>query len=86
MLTTFRPVVTTYEWLDGRLAVLARHVHRDRRPGAGGGRRAGGDTLSEHVWKWFAIKGKPTGYKMRRFVLLAFWAWLTIHFFTGGWV
>ena len=45
-----------------------------------------GDTLSEHVWKWFAIKGKPTGYKMRRFVLLAFWAWLTIHFFTGGWV
>ena len=45
-----------------------------------------GDTLSEHVWKWFAIRNKPSGYRLRRFVFLAFWAWLSIHFFTGGWV
>ena len=45
-----------------------------------------GDTLSEHVWHWFSIKGKPRGYKLRRLAFLAFWAWLTVHFFTGGWV
>ncbi len=45
-----------------------------------------GDTLSEHVWKWFGIKGKPKGYKWRRFAFLSFWAWLSVHFFTGGWV
>jgi hypothetical protein len=45
-----------------------------------------GDTLSEHVWRWFSIKDKPKGYRLRRFGFLAFWAWLTVHFFTGGWV
>ena len=45
-----------------------------------------GKTLSEHVWAWFAIRGKPRGYKMRRFVLLGFLAWLVTHFLTGGWV
>lgn len=45
-----------------------------------------GDTLSEHVWKWFSIKDKAKGYRRRRFAFLAFWAWLTVHFFTGGWV
>jgi hypothetical protein len=52
-----------------------------------------GDTLSEHVWKWFGIGevGKPrpeiTGWvRARRFGLLAFMAWLTVHFVTGGFI
>lgn len=52
-----------------------------------------GDTLSEHVWKWFGIglNGKPrppvTGWvRLRRFSLLAFMAWLSIHFLTGGFI
>ena len=45
-----------------------------------------GDTLSEKVWRWFSVKGKPRGYKMRRFALLTFMVWLTTHFLTGGWV
>jgi len=51
-------------------------------------RRERGDTLSEHVWKWFHLVGsKSTLTKwqaLARFVFLAFWAWLTIHFLTGG--
>jgi len=48
-----------------------------------------GDTLSEHVWKWFATSqgstGKPSGWvRARRFTLLAFMAWLSVHFLTGG--
>lgn len=45
-----------------------------------------GDTLSEHVWKWFGIKDKPSGYKWRRLSLVTFLAWLVIHFLTGGWI
>lgn len=45
-----------------------------------------GDTLSEHVWAWFGVRGKPKGYKARRFVLLAFLAWLVVHLITGGYV
>ncbi|XVU22557.1 hypothetical protein ACQPZJ_35555 [Actinoplanes sp. CA-054009] len=50
-----------------------------------------GDTLSEHVWKAFAtqwdIGRERTGWQQaKRFVLLAFMVWLTIHFLTGGWV
>lgn len=48
------------------------------------------DTLSEHIWRWFAI-GRPgnrpkfTGLvQLRRFVLLAGLAWLAAHFLTGG--
>ena len=44
-----------------------------------------GDTLSEHVWKWFSVTSKGKGWRSRRFVLLAFLAWLTTHFLTGGW-
>lgn len=63
-------------WLVMFLAIEgAALVNRDR-----------GDTLSEHVWKWFGLRGKPSGYRWRRFAFLAFWAWLTVHFFTGGWV
>ncbi|WMI34524.1 hypothetical protein SEA_DEXERS_3 [Streptomyces phage Dexers] len=46
-----------------------------------------GDTLSEHVWKWFHTEqgkkwSKTT--RLRRFALLAFMAWLSVHFLTGG--
>ena len=55
-----------------------------------------GNTLSEHVWKWFGIPDanskttltqEPiTGWvRARRFALLAFLAWLVAHFLTGGW-
>jgi len=43
-------------------------------------------TLSRHVWKWFAIKGQGRNVRWRRFIFLAGWAWLTVHFLTGGWV
>ena len=43
-----------------------------------------GDTLSEHVWRWFSIKEKGAGWRLRRFSLLAFLAWLVAHFLTGG--
>ncbi len=55
----------------------------------------GGDTLSEHVWAWFAThRPKPgadprqrSGWtQVRRFALLAFMAWPSTHFLTGGWV
>jgi hypothetical protein len=48
-----------------------------------------GDTLSEHVWRWFSTQngstGSPTGLiRLKRFGLLAFLAWLSAHFLTGG--
>lgn len=53
-----------------------------------------GDTLSEHVWAWlgYAATGsgplnlrKPSGWtRLRRFLTLAFLAWLAIHLLTGG--
>jgi hypothetical protein len=43
-----------------------------------------GDTLSEHAWRWFSVQGKATGWRARRFVLLAFLAWLSAHLLTGG--
>ena len=55
--------------------------------------RREGDTLSEHVWAWFGVglNGKPrprvTGWvRLRRFTLLAFMAWLSVHFLTGGFI
>lgn len=44
-----------------------------------------GDTLTEHVRKWFAVKDKPPGWRLRRIALLSFLAWLCVHFLTG-WV
>jgi hypothetical protein len=48
------------------------------------------DTLSEHIWKWFAI-GRPGNrpkmtklVRLRRLGLLALLAWLAAHFMTGG--
>lgn len=43
-----------------------------------------GDTLSEHTWRWFSIRGKGKGWRARRFALLAFLAWLVAHFLSGG--
>ncbi|MEV5330848.1 hypothetical protein [Streptomyces werraensis] len=52
-----------------------------------------GDTLSEHVWRWFSTartadkQGQPTGWvRFRRFALLSGMTWLVAHFLTGGWV
>ena len=51
-----------------------------------------GDTLSEHVWEWFGVARNGDADKRpvngnirtRRFVLLAFMAWLSLHFLSGG--
>ena len=47
------------------------------------------DTLSQHVWNWFAV-GRPAHgerlVKTRRLVLLTFMVWLSVHFLSGGWV
>lgn len=45
-----------------------------------------GDTLSEHVWAWFSVKGKGWGWRIRRVLLLGFMGWLLVHFMTGGWM
>ncbi|WP_254708967.1 hypothetical protein [Streptomyces lunaelactis] len=45
------------------------------------------DTLSEHIWRWFhtakgTVPDRTT--RLRRFVLVAFMAWLSAHLLTGG--
>lgn len=58
-------------------------------------RRRSGGTLSAHVWVFLGIDrdtvgtpyaGRhPTGWtRLRRFLVLAFLAWLVAHFLTGG--
>jgi hypothetical protein len=57
-------------------------------------RKQPGDTLSEQVWRIFGTRRdveytepgrQPSGLlRLRRFALLAFLAWLSIHFLTGG--
>jgi len=43
------------------------------------------DTLSEHVWQWFAVKDKGAPYgQLRRATLAMGMAWLAGHFLTGG--
>lgn len=49
-------------------------------------RKERGDSLSEHIWSWFAIRNKPKGWQARRAVLVMFLAWLVTHLLTGGWV
>lgn len=44
-----------------------------------------GDTLSEHVWRWFAVSGGKYG-RLRRFGLVVLMVWLLVHFVTGGWI
>ncbi|XVU25827.1 hypothetical protein ACQPZJ_01845 [Actinoplanes sp. CA-054009] len=47
-----------------------------------------GDTLSEHVWAFLGFSEgirRPSGWtRLRRFLLLAFLAWLIVHLLTGG--
>lgn len=47
-----------------------------------------GDTLSEHVWSWFQLKGRKDDKKpwqvLLRLGFLFFWVWLTFHFLSGG--
>lgn len=43
-----------------------------------------GDTLSEHIWKWFSIDNKGSGWRARRAALVGFLAWLVAHMLTGG--
>ena len=51
-------------------------------------RKRRGDTLSEHVWDWFCLRGKKANKSrwciIRRVIFFGFWTWLTIHFLTGG--
>jgi len=43
------------------------------------------DTLSEHVWQWFAVKDRAAPYgQLRRATLAMGMAWLAGHFLTGG--
>lgn len=51
-------------------------------------RKRKGDTLSEHVWDWFCLRGSKAGKSgwciIRRVLFFGFWIWLTVHFLTGG--
>lgn len=45
-----------------------------------------GDTLTEHITKWFSLKDKAPGWVLRRLSLLAGLGWLCYHFISrfGG--
>lgn len=43
-----------------------------------------GDTLSEHLRKWFSTKDKSWGWVARRGVLALFFVWFIIHLFVDG--
>jgi hypothetical protein len=43
-----------------------------------------GDTLSEHVWTWFAVTDTSHATRWRRLALLTFLAWLVVHLLGGG--
>lgn len=45
--------------------------------------KAPGDTLSEHIWKWFRIRDKPRAWTWRRAVLAGFLVWLLVHLVAG---
>lgn len=45
------------------------------------------DTLSEHVWRFLGVKRELTWrVRLRRIGFIAFWGWLSMHFFRRGWV
>lgn len=50
-------------------------------------RAAPGDTLSEHIWRWFAVKDYRWKklVHLRRAVMVLFMAELTVHFASGRW-
>lgn len=41
--------------------------------------QVGDQTLSEHVWAWFSVRNKSTGWLWRRITLFIFLLWLLIH-------
>ena len=41
-------------------------------------------TLSEHIWAWLSMKDYGAYWRLRRFILLAFLAWLCAHLLTAG--
>lgn len=43
-----------------------------------------GDTLSEHLWKWFSLKDKGWHWRLRRFAAIAILAWILVHLLGGG--
>ena len=47
-------------------------------------RKEKGDTLSEHVWKWFAIKKEGKLTKTRRLALAAGLLWVAVNLMSGG--
>ena len=49
-------------------------------------RKEKGDTLSEHVWKWFSVKHDGKAKTVRRVGLGLIMGWLLTHFITGGMV
>ncbi len=46
-------------------------------------RKEKGDTLSEHIWKWFRIRDKPQQWTWRRIALAGFLVWLLVHMVAG---
>ncbi|WP_406321036.1 hypothetical protein [Streptomyces sp. NBC_00519] len=46
--------------------------------------RRRGDTFSEHIWRWFAVRSSGRYAVLRRLLLVAVLAWLVAHFLTGG--
>lgn len=44
-----------------------------------------GDTLSEHTWRWFHVKGDGKRWTAGRFALTAGLLWLTGHLAMGWW-
>ncbi|MEV3856051.1 hypothetical protein AB0J38_17220 [Streptomyces sp. NPDC050095] len=61
-------------WLAGSVAVEATAILKGRQDG----------TLSEHVWKWGAIKGGRHFVWLRRGLLAVSMVWLAAHFIAGG--
>lgn len=41
-----------------------------------------GDTLSEHIWKWFQIR-ESRQWNVRRWALAIFLVWLLVHMVAG---
>lgn len=68
-------LVSAYTW--GWIAWLLAFAVLE---GAALARRKPGDTLSEHVWAWFCIKGGGRFALARRVTLAAFLGWLAWHF------
>lgn len=69
----------TWAWLGWIMMFFVIEVPaiRDKRKG---------DTLTEHVRRWGSIGFKKKGWRARRLALLAFMAWLALHFLVDGFI